>query len=486
MRGMIAEDYLQAALDEARRLGADYAEARAEDRRVESLRGRDGAIERLSSDLDRGWGLRVAVAGGWGFASTVQSGPAAVRAVASEAVAIARASATRRRAPLDLTGASAERGEYHTPCAADPFAVPPHERAALLLEALAALQSGSPRVKVAEGAIQLWRTDKLFVSTSGAHLRQEITFSGAELIAYAQDDSGYTYRRSYGAGSAAQAGWEHIERLALPREAARVGREAGELVVAPWAPSGPTTAVIAPDMVALLIHESCGHPIELDRVLGWEAAFAGTSFLMPDMLGHFRYGSNHVNITADAVTPEGLGTFGWDDEGAPAQRTPIVRDGIFTGYLSSRETAAAIGQQSNGCARATSWGRIPIVRMTNVSLDPNPDGATLAGLIAGVDDGLYLATPRSWSLDDKRMNFHFSVELCREIKGGKLGRLYKAASYQDRTPHFWGAVAAVGGAQDWRLWGLTSCAKGEPLQICPVSHGAPPILVEGLHVRREG
>jgi TldD protein len=238
--------------------------------------------------------------------------------------------------------------------------------------------------------------------------------------------------------------------------------------------------VISADFVSLLVHESCGHPTELDRVLGWEAAFAGTSFLMPDMRDTFRYGSPLVNMTADSLLPRGLGTFGWDDEGTPAQRTPIVREGIFTGYLSSRESALALGERSNGCGRATSWGRIPIVRMVNVSLEPGQ--GSFEDLIGGVDDGLYVETPSSWSLDDKRMNFHFSAELCREIKGGKLGELRKGAAFQGRTPQFWGSVRGIAGPEDWHARGFPHCAKGEPLQLCPVSHGASPILVEGLRI----
>jgi len=465
-------------------MGADYAEARAEDARVESLHGRDTAVERLSRDADSGWGLRVAVGGRWGVASTADEGPGAARETAARAVEIARASAAHRGQEVDLSDMPSGRGEYATEVKTDPFGVPPTERIDLLLGALAAMGAAHARVKVAEGRITLWQTEKLFVNTAGAHLRQSIVECEATLTAHAVGEDGYSYRRSY--GNMAQGGWEFVAGLDLAGNAPRVGAEAGELVAAPWAPSGPTTAVIGPQMVALLIHESCGHPIELDRVLGWEAAFAGTSFLMPDMLGKFRYGSEHVNITADSLTPGGLGTFGWDDEGTPAQRTPIIRDGIFVGYLTSRETAPAIGQKSNGTGRATSWGRIPIVRMTNVSLDPDPAGASLDEMIGGVEDGLYLETPSSWSLDDKRMNFHFSVEMCREIRGGKLGRLYKAASYQDRTPHFWGSVRAVGGPADWAMHGFPGCAKGEPLQACHVAHGAAPLLVEGLRVGREG
>jgi TldD protein len=336
--------------------------------------------------------------------------------------------------------------------------------------------SAGANIKVSNASLAFQRHDKLYVNTLGARLEQAITFSRFDISAVAVDDTGYSYRRSL--NDMSQGGWEFIESQNLLSEAERVGREASDLVAAPWAPSGPQQVILASDFVSLLVHESCGHPTELDRVLGWEAAFAGRSFLTPEMLGEFRYGSTLVNMTADSLLPGGLGTFGWDEEGTPAQRTVIVRDGIFTGYLTSRQSAPAIGQRSNGCGRATSWGRIPIVRMVNLSLEPGSD--TLEGLIAGVDDGLYIETPSSWSLDDRRMNFHFSAELCREIKGGKFGELRKGASFQGRTPQFWGSVRGIAGRDQWRLWGFPHCAKGEPLQLCPVSHGAAPILVDGL------
>lgn len=480
---MIDTNLLAAALAEARRRGADYAEARAEDHTTAGVRVRNGAVQRLTARNDSGWGLRVAVGNGWGFASTAATDPSGIAQVAQDAVDIARASATRHPSPVDLTAMPNEVGEYSTPVARDPLGVPVEEHIALLLETGNQLQTAHPLIKVAVVSSDLMATDKLFVNTTGAHLRQRIVESGAWMEATAVNADGYAYNRSF--GNMHQAGWEFIEALRLPQAAARVGAEAGALVNAEWAPSGPTAAVIGSDMMHLLVHESCGHPTELDRVLGWEAAFAGTSFLMPEMLGTFRYGSSAVNLTADSLTLGGLGTYGWDDEGTPAQRTPIVREGIFTGYLSSRDTAAAIGQASNGCGRATGWGRIPIVRMTNLSLEPGT--GSLADLLAGVDAGLYLETPSSWSLDDKRMNFHFSVEMCREIKGGQFtGRIFKGAGFQNRTPLFWGAVDAVAGLEEWVLWGVPGCAKGEPLQSCHVAHGAAPVRVREMVVKREG
>jgi len=475
---MAYEDLLSKALDLARAQGADYADARAEESRAEGLHVRNGAVERLTDDHDAGWGIHVLAGGGWGFASTSRVKADAVFSTVGLAIEIARASGQRRTSRSELGAMPRERGEYVTPLLRDPFAVPVAERIALLTEAVNNISEAGQLVKVASGHISMERHDKLFMNSLGAHLTQSITYVLFNIAGVAVDETGYSYRRSL--NDMSQAGWEFIEQQNLSSQATRVGREASELVTVPWAPSGPRQVILGSDFVSLLVHESCGHPTELDRVLGWEAAFAGTSFLMPEMRGKFRYGSDLVNMTADSLLPGGVGTFGWDEEGTPAQRTSIVRQGIFEGYLSSRESAAALGERSNGCGRATSWGRIPIVRMVNVSLEPGR--GSLADLIAGVDDGLYLETPSSWSLDDKRMNFHFSAELCREIKGGKLGELRKGASFQGRTPQFWGSISEIAGPEEWRLWGFPHCAKGEPLQLCPVSHGASPILAEGLQM----
>ncbi len=472
------DDILQTALDTAKQAGADYAEARAEETLMDTTRARNGAVELLSTDRDAGWGIHAYAGGGWGFASTSLLTIDAVQETARRAVEIARASGSLSRSRSDLSLMPTGQGTYFTSFATDPFVVPLQTRLDLAVETTNRILKGGSRVKVATYFVYAERHDKLYMNSLGAHLKQLITYVFFDIAAIAADDSGYSYRRSL--DDMSQAGWEFIEAQHLPDEGERVGREAHELVVAPWAPSGPQQVVIGSDFVSLLVHELCGHPTELDRVLGWEAAFAGNSFLLPEMRGTFRYGSPLVNMTADSLLPGGCGTFGWDDEGTPAQRSPIVRDGIFTGYLSSRESARALGERSNGCGRATSWGRIPIVRMVNVSLEPGT--GSLTDLIAGVDHGLYVETPSSWSLDDKRMNFHFSAQLCREIKGGKLGELRKGASFQGRTPQFWGSVIGIAGPEEWRLRGFPHCAKGEPLQLCPVSHGASPILVNGLRM----
>ncbi|HUI37057.1 MAG TPA: TldD/PmbA family protein, partial [Gaiellaceae bacterium] len=241
-----------------------------------------------------------------------------------------------------------------------------------------------------------------------------------------------------------------------------------------------TTVVIDAEQTGLQVHESVGHPTELDRVYGTEAAYAGTSFVKADDLGSLRYGSEHMNITADSTTPGGLGSFAFDDEGVPAGREPVVREGILRGFLTSRETAARIGSSSGGSMRADSWSRMPLVRMTNLHLEPGE--GSLDELIAGVDEGVFLQTNKSWSIDDKRLNFQFGTQIAWEIKGGKLGRMLRDATYTGQTPVFWGSLDAVAGPEEWTLHGLTNCGKGQPGQHAHVSHGASPARFRNVQV----
>ena len=272
-------------------------------------------------------------------------------------------------------------------------------------------------------------------------------------------------------GSWQAAGYEFVRDLRLGDEAERIGSEAVQLLSAPQCPPGRRTIVLDPSQLYLQVHESCGHPTELDRVFGTEASYAGTSFLTTDKLDDgFRYGSDLVTIVADATAPGGLGTFGWDDEGVAAQNVPLVKDGLFVGYLSSRETAPRIGRQSSGAMRADGWNRIPLIRMTNINLLPRP-GLTLADIIADTDDGLYLMTNRSWSIDDRRLNFQFATELAYEIKGGKLGQMLRNPTYTGITYEFWGSCDAVADETTYRMFGTPNCGKGEPGQIGHVGHG---------------
>jgi TldD protein len=284
--------------------------------------------------------------------------------------------------------------------------------------------------------------------------------------------------RSY--GNHRQAGYEFITELDLLDNASRIHDEVLMLLKAKPCPQKKTTAILDAEQMVLQTHESCGHPTELDRVLGTEASYAGTSFLTIDKLNKLRYGSEIVNIVADAQTPGGLGTYGWDDEGVPAQKTFLVKDGMFVGYLSSRETAPIINGVSSGAMRADGWNRIPLIRMTNINLVPG--SWDFDDMIADTKDGIFMTTNKSWSIDDKRLNFQFGCELARQIKNGKLGEVYKNPTYTGITPQFWGSCDALGNRASWQLFGTPNCGKGEPGQTAFVGHGTVPARFRSVQV----
>jgi TldD protein len=465
------DDLALRALDSAAQSGAAFAEVRLVRRREQGAAVKGGRVEGVSIGETEGFGLRVLVDGAWGFASSGRlDGPAADE-VASLAVRIARASARHTRRPVVLAERPAAHGRYETPVVEDPFAVSIDETVDLLLgaeRAMAAVE-GATITKAEYSAFREWKT---YLATDGSATQQVITHVGASLEADAagEDD---LQRRSYPeAGGHRAAGYEHIRSLDLVGRATGLAEEAVALLAAPVLPPGRRTIVLHPTQLYLQIHESCGHPTELDRVFGTEAAYAGTSFLTTDKLEQgFRYGSPLVTIVADATTPGGLGTFGWDDEGVVAQRVPLVSEGILTGYLSSRETASRIGRSSGGAVRGDGWNRLPLIRMTNINLEPR-QGMSLEDIIADTDDGLLLENNRSWSIDDRRLNFQFGVEMAREIKGGKLGQLYRNATYTGITPVFWGSCDAVADERSWQLVGVTNCGKGQPGQGMHVGHGS--------------
>jgi TldD protein len=459
------------ALDTARQRGADYADVRVVRLRAESVSVRNKNVEALTSEETLGFGVRVIVDGYWGFAASHRMTLDEADAIAAEAVRVARSSALVRGPRADIGPPQSGSGTYRTPVRRDPFAVSLDDRISLLLRANETMMA-VPNIVAAEGNLYCQREDKVFASSEGAYIEQELYETGCGIEATAVDEGDVqnrSYPNSVGRHQGTE-GWEFVERYDLAGNAGRVAEEASALLRAKTQEPGVTTVILDGSQVALQIHESCGHPIELDRVLGTEAAFAGTSFLTTDKLGSFMYGSGHVNMTADATIPGGLGTFGFDDEGVPAQATPIVRDGRFVGYLTSRETAAALGQRSGGAMRASGWDKIPLIRMTNVNLEPGE--WTLADMIADTDDGIYMETNRSWSIDDRRLNFQFGTEIAREIKHGKLGDLVKNATYTGITPRFWGGCDAVANRDEWVVWGTPNCGKGQPEQVAHTGHGA--------------
>ena len=460
----------------------EYADVRRVATERERVTLRNGRIERLETVETDGVGVRVRVRGAWGFAATSDPSPAAAQASLARALATAQAQPAIAR-PIPLVPAPPARGEWTGPCDRDPFAVAVEAKLELLLGAERAL-GGDPRIARTGADCLSERTIRDFASTDGAACTETRTQCGAGLFAVAVSD-GELQVRSYPAqhgGSLLAAGWEHVEGLDLAGEAPRVGEEALALLSAPPCPAQVTTIVLDGEQVALQLHESVGHALELDRILGGEASYAGTSWVAAEDLGTLRYGSEAMNVTADATLPGGLGSFGWDDEGVKARALPLIRAGVLRAALSARESAAAIGlDASGGCARADGYARQPVVRMTNVSLDPGEAGS-LAELIAGIDHGLYLETNRSWSIDDRRLHFQFATEVGREIRDGRLGRLVRNPSYAGITPRFWASLDAVAGPPAWRLHGVSNCGKGEPGQLMRVSHGAAPARFRDVQV----
>ena len=447
--------------------GATYADARAVERESETVSVKDGQIEGVDRDADRGVGVRVIAKGAWGFAASDRASTAAqLRDLFAEALRRADAAASVQRRRVVLAAQAPQRGEYRTPLRRDPFEVPLKERIELLRAADAILST--PHAKLRRVSVASYRTRKRLVTSEGTDVRQEIVECGAGLNVTAAAAGAKPATRS-DMRNVRQAGWEYVEAFDVLGHARTFARDVEAVLAAKPAVEKPTTLLIDQPFLALLVHESCGHPTELDRVFEHEVAFAGTTFLWPQDRGSLRYGSTFVNLTADATLPGGMGTFGWDDDGVPATRTPLVERGIFTGYLSSRETAGALGiARSGACARAEGWQHFPIVRMVNVSLEPGE--ASFARLLREVDDGLLLESPASYSLDDKRQNFHFSTQVARVIRKGEVGEYVRGVAFQSLTPDFWGSCDGV--ADDWELHGFLSCAKGEPLQLMRVGHGA--------------
>jgi TldD protein len=466
------------AIDVATGAGAEYADARVVLKRNQLVATKNGRVDRMTDTESEGIGVRVLVNGAWGFACDRRLTDAGARAAAVRACTFARAAAGRHSRAL--TPVEPHTGRYESPFERDPFAVSLADKVDLCLRADAALQG--PDVTVRQAMVRAQREHKLLLSSEGTEVEQVLTECGAG-IDCAASQNGIYQMRSYPSahvGSSCQLGWEYVEDLDLTGHAPRVAEEATALLRADPCPADVTTVVLDADQVALQVHESVGHPTELDRVYGTEASYAGTSFLRPEDLGSLRYGSEHMNITADPTTPGGLGSFAFDDEGVPAQSTPVVEAGTLTGFHTSRETAARIGAGGGGSMRADSWNRMPLVRMTNLHIEPGE--GTLDDLIADVDDGVYMETNRSWSIDDKRLNFQFGTQIAWEIKHGKLGRMLRDATYTGITPQFWASLDAVAGRDSWRLYGLTNCGKGQPGQGAHVSHGAAPARFRNVQV----
>jgi TldD protein len=474
------EDRARRAFDTADIRGAQYADIRFEIVRSERIEVRNGVVASLADVSSTGYGIRTLVDGAWGFAASSDLTDGGIDRAAARAVAIARAGAAIARKRFGAPPPRAFNDRYATPIVRDPQDVPLAQRVALLLEAEKLVHT-SDRVAVGRAWLDLWRTEKFFYSTIGSAIEQTIVQTGSGVQAMAVGEGDVQTRTYPGdVGLYKGGGWEIVEEAALAANAQRIGEEATALLTAPQCPSGTFDIILGGSQVSLQIHESCGHPAELDRVMGWEANFSGTSFLEIVQIGKLRYGSPQVTIVIDNTLPFGMATCGYDDEGTKSGVSDIVRNGTLRGYEMSNDTARAIGLQSNACVRAQSWEFVPMIRMCNLNLLPG--NVPFEALFDGIKDGVYMESNRSWSIDDRRLNFQFGCQIGWEIKNGKRGRMLKNPTYAGMTPEFWNSCDAIADARSWNAWGTPNCGKGEPMQTGRTTQAASPARFRDINV----
>jgi len=479
------EEIRDAALETARRLGCEHADVRIEAIRTQRMVLRDAVVETDADESVRGLGVRVVRNGSIGFAGTIELTAAGAVGAVGVAVELARASSAAGGRPVALAPEPSHGVvSWTSPHEIDPTSVPSHEKAALL-ESWSGALLAQPSVEHVLASVEAVREVKHYADVSGTVTTQRRVRVHPVVEVFGRDRSGEgdsvrTLAPPVGRG------WEYLlgEGFDHAGEQAELGELLAEKLAAPTVEPGEYDLVIDPSNLWLTIHESVGHALELDRALGFEAAYAGTSFATPDGLGRLRYGSPAMTVTGDRTVPYGLATVAYDDEGVAAQSFPLVTEGVLVGYQLDRATAAAAGlTRSNGCAYACSPLHIPIQRMANVSLAPAPsEGPTTAELLAALGDGLYVVGDRSWSIDMERHNFQFSAQRFVRIRHGHPAGQVRFAAYQGSTTDFWGRLEAVGGRGTYVLGGALNCGKGQPGQSAPVSHGCPAALFRRVNV----
>jgi TldD protein len=474
------------ALNVCNARGVQFADLRIVDERQRGLATKNGKVAHAADSDSMGIGIRVLANGAWGFAATEDLTRAGVETTAQQAVEIALASAQVKEHDVELAPEKPHVDDWSSAYKIDPFSISVEQNLDLLMKVDAELLKVKG-ITLAETNMNFRRYEQWYYSSEGADIHQVKVTTGAgyACLSFAGTEiQKRSYPNSFG-GQYQDKGYELVHELKLVENAPRIAEECVALHQADQCPEGKFTIILDSSQLGLQIHESVGHPIELDRVLGMEANFAGTSFLTLEKLRKLRYGSDLVNVVADATEKHGpgLGTFKYDDEGVEAQCTPIITKGLFAGYLSSRETAAIVGlNRSGGTVRAEGWNRLPMIRMTNISILPGEKPLTLEQLIADTDGGIFFQTNRSWSIDDKRYNFQFGTEMGREIKGGKLGRMLKNPSYSGITTEFWNSMDAICSRDQWTLWGTPNCGKGQPQQVMGTGHGASPARFRNVTV----
>jgi TldD protein len=479
----LLNDLADVALAAATRAGASYADIRLGETRRESAFAREDRLERFDESACAGFGLRVLLGGSWGFCGAARLDRAAVLAAVERACDNARAASVVQAQPIVVEHHAAREAQWLMPMRLDPFEVSAAAKADFLLSVTAAARDAGADFCTA--ALRCEREERLFANSHGARLLQSRTRVDPQFEATAIDRASGKFATRESLVPPRGAGWEYVESCGLVEEAARAGAEARLKLAAKPVTPGVMDVVIDPTNLWLTIHETVGHSTELDRALGWEANFAGTSFLKPAMLDTLRFGSDLMTIRAERSREGGLATVGFDDDGAPAEAAEffIVENGVFRNWQMALGQAHHIGAaRSNGCAYADDPTAFPIQRMPNISLEPNSAPCSLEDLIGGVENGLYIVGAGSWSIDQQRDNFQFGGQLFYEIRNGRLGEMVQSAAYQGRTLAFWHSLDGLGDASTFRLCGTPTCGKAEPMQLAPVSHGAPPARFRKLSV----
>ncbi|MFW6144150.1 MAG: TldD/PmbA family protein [Candidatus Natronoplasma sp.] len=472
-------DIVEYGINLLEKKGIKYGDVRLCEVETEVINVKNGAPEAIKSDESRGYGIRV-IKGGWGFASSNDFSKGGMKETVNRALKIAKAS-SKATEPIELKDIDIHEDSYTTPYKKDPFKIGLEEKLDYLMD-VDERMNVDEKIKVRKCNFNSWKTNKEFASTEGAKIEQELIMTGGGLsvnVSDGKDTQKRSYPNSFG-GDYHSEGYEFFEGLELLENAKETAEEGVELLDAEQCPEGEMDIILNTNQLALQVHESCGHPTELDRALGTEASYAGTSFMTPDKLGELRYGDERVNIVSDATAEGGLGTFGYDDEGVKAKKVDLVKDGIFVGYQASREGAAKVDVEPSGNMRADGWQNLPLVRMTNINLEPGTWSKD--EIIEETDKGIIFDGIKSWSIDDKRLNFMFGTEAGYLVENGEITKLIKNPTYTGMTPEFWRSCDAIAGEDEWVLHGVPNCGKGEPPQTMQVGHGCAPARFADIRV----
>jgi TldD protein len=453
------------------RKSCQHAHLRVEQIESERLSTTSMKVSPVEKSVSTGYSIRVLKDGSWGFAGSSLFDPAEYERVIKLSMAIADASRKVNSHKVEFAPSYSGKATYETPVSKDPFALPLKEKLDLLLH-WEDLIHKNVQMNSSSTFLDFRRHTKWFYSNSGGEIKQVLTHTGAGITCGIAKSRRERFERSFptNSGQFVSGGFEAISAYGIEDKIPQLTSEVEALAAAAECPSKTTTIILSPDLASLQIHESIGHPLELDRVFGSERNFSGTSFATPDKLRKLQYASDIVNVYSDPTQPGGLASYAYDDEGVAASRMPLIKDGMLVGYLSSLETAARVGMPSSAAARADGWGSIPLVRMTNLILEPG--NQRFADMLSDVDDGIFIEGVSSWSIDDNRDNFTLSGEIGWEIKGGKLAGMIKSPSYSGNTVQFWNSCDSVGSKDEWTSWGTPNCGKGEPGQNARTAQGS--------------